>query len=130
MKFMKRVFALLFALMMTLSLAACGGTDTSDPNAGLYVCTAVSMAGMDMAADSLFDDEVTMELKGNGKGTMNLEGEAGNFTYVIDGTTFSFDITSEGETITSTGTLENGVITVDLLGSGMVCTFEKQDAAE
>ncbi|MCF0123306.1 MAG: hypothetical protein HUJ67_04245, partial [Ruminiclostridium sp.] len=115
---MKRVFALLFALMMTLSLAACGGTDTSDPNAGLYVCTAVSMAGMDMAADSLFDDEVTMELKGNGKGTMNLEGEAGNFTYVIDGTTFSFDITSEGETITSTGTLENGVITVDLLGSG------------
>ena len=126
---MKKVFALLFALMMTLSLAACG-TDTSDPNAGVYVCTTVSVSGYDLPAENCFETDITLELKGNGKGTLNMESKTQDFTYVIEGTDFSFDITSEGETITSTGTLENGVITVDLLGAGMGCTFEKQDAAE
>lgn len=129
---MKRQFLVLtLVLALVFSMAACGsgsgGGAASDPNAGTYVCTSVEMMGITMTAAEVFEsEEVIITLEGGGKGSLEVNGSKGNATWTLDGTDFVLTIEEDGEKAENVGTLENGVITIDLLGTGCNCTFEKQ----
>ena len=117
---MKKLFAILLTLVMLLSLAACGGEP--DPNAGVYRGVSATALGFTMDIEDVYEGETWIELKNGGKGTIALGGdespikwsqEAGEITITIDG-------------VDSVGTLEAGVISIDLLDMGVVMVFEKE----
>ena len=89
---MKKIIALLLALAMVLSLAACGGGAEEDPNAGMYHGVSATVMGFTMPMSEVYENETWVELKSGGKGTM-----------MLDGDDFSMKWTLEGETFTAAG---------------------------
>ena len=73
---MKRIFALFLAVVMLLSLTACGGEP--DPNAGKYLGVRGEMNGVILTMEELYPGESYLELKDGGKGKLVLEGDAFN----------------------------------------------------
>ena len=71
---MKKILTVLLALALMFSLCACG---EEDPNAGLYTCTQLEASGMTLAVEDVFPEGITLELKSGGRGTLNVEGDAG-----------------------------------------------------
>ena len=120
---MKKITALLLVLAMVFAFAACGSSEPDDPNCGTYTCTSVEMMGISLSPDEVFESECTMELKNGGKATVNLEGESGSAEWAVNGT--ELKITIEG--VESVGTIENGVIVIDLMDLGMNYTFERSE---
>ena len=118
---MKKILTVLLALALMFSLCACG---EEDPNAGLYTCTQLEASGMTLAVEDVFPEGITLELKNGGRGTLNVEGDAGTVKWALDGNKFIME-TADG---TSEGTLENGVITVELIGSGVIMTLVGENA--
>lgn len=98
---MKKIIALLLAMAMLLSLAACGG---NDPNAGTY--NAVSCKALGISLDCEGD---WLELKGNGKGKVCLMGEEYNCSWTLE----EEDFTLKNQSDEFSGTLHNGIITLD-----------------
>ncbi len=129
---MKKCTAFCLTLLMILSLCACGGqpqetaedpeapaaTETNDPSLGRYLCTAVTMDGMDLGADGQW-----LTLKEGGEAILYLGGEADEAKWTLSGTAFT--LTMGSETV-ATGTLAEGTLTADLMG--MSCTFIKEGA--
>lgn len=115
MKKYSKVALIMLVLALAFCLAACGSAGATDN----YTCTSVSYAGFDMAADDIFEEPVTLSLSENGSGSIVLEGTEASVKWTLDGTTLT--LTIEGED--SVGTLEDGVITVDLFGVGTEYTF-------
>ena len=114
---MKRIFALFLAVVMLLSLAACGGEP--DPNAGKYLGVRGEMNGVILTMEELYPGESYLELKDGGKGKLVLEGDAFNITWKLDGENFTMDI--EGDACD--GTLKDGVVIFDFMNMGMLLTF-------
>ena len=119
---MKKVLTLVLALALTLGLTACGGGGSSDPNAGVYQATAIEMWGVELAVDEVYTNGASLELKDGGKATINLDGTKSSCKWTLEGTDLSLDISGE----VSTGTLENGVIKLDLMGMDLIITFVKE----
>lgn len=121
---MKKIIALLLALAMLLSLAACGGSAEEDPNAGMYYGTNATVMGFSMPMSEVYEGETWVELKNGGKGTIMLDGDDFSMKWKLEGETFT--LTVEGED--SVGTLVGGIITVDLMNMGCVMEFRKEGA--
>ena len=119
---MKKIIALLLALAMVLSLAACGGSAEEDPNAGKYLGTTAKALGMVMPMSDIYEGETWLELKSGGKGTIMLDGDDFSMKWTLEGEAIT--ITIDG--VDSIGTLADGVITVDLMNMGVEMSFLKE----
>lgn len=116
---MKKIISLLLTLTFIFALCACGATD---PNLGRYNGSQIDIMGwMDMS--EVFEGESYIELEADGEGTIALAGESASLTWTLDGE----DITITIEEVDSTGTLKDGVLTLDdFLGTGFAATFVKE----
>lgn len=119
---MKKLMTLLLSLLFVFALVGCGGS-VDDPNAGTYVLTSSEMGGITLGADEVFTGESYIELEGGGDATVCLDGDSISADWVLEDTVFT--ITIDGQD--SVGTLENGVIRVNLLDMGMDFIFEKSE---
>lgn len=119
---MKKIIALLLALAMLLSLAACGGSAEEDPNAGKYIGISAAVGGFSMPMSDIYPGETWIELKSGGKGDIMLDGDSYSLKWTLEGETFT--LTLEG--VDSVGTLKNGAIVIDLMDMGCVMTFQKE----
>lgn len=115
---MKRLSALFLALLMALSLCACGGG--ADPALGKYNCTSIVMNDINLDGSGEW-----LELKDGGKASVYMGGETRNADYTLEENTLTMTI--DGQEV-GTGTLDNGVLTLDFLG--MTCVFEQEAAEE
>ena len=117
---MKRLLAILLALSLLLSLAACGGSAEEDPNAGKYIGISAAVGGFSMPMSDIYPGETWIELKSGGKGTIMLDGDDFKLKWSLEGE----DITVTVEGVDSVGTLNSGKIVIDLMNMGCVMTFE------
>ena len=121
---MKKLTAILLALAMLLSLAACGGSTEEDPNAGKYLGTTAKAFGMVMPMTDIYEGETWLELRSGGRGTIMLDGDSFPMKWNLEGDIFTLTIDGED----SVGTLEDGVIVLDLMDMGVEMTFLKEGA--
>ncbi|MDL2294506.1 DUF5640 domain-containing protein [Ruminococcaceae bacterium OttesenSCG-928-D13] len=120
---MKKTASILLVLVLVIGLAACGGGKSDDPNVGNWNAVSATMLGIEMEVDDLFESGVTLEIKANGKFTLNVDGEKGSGKWEYAGSTIK--MTASG--VEMTGTIENGTLTLNnLLDMGMDITFEKE----
>lgn len=127
---MKKLISLALALVLVLSLTACGskdGGDSADPNLGKYLGTEFSGDGNEwLSLDEVYDEgESYIELKSGGKGVFCLGGDATDIKWALE---------SDGvlkltrDDMESNGTLKDGLITLtDLWGNNVTITFVKED---
>ncbi len=121
---MKKSISILLALLLSLSLAACGGgkVDPSDPNQGLWIAATGEMMGVTLEASALFSEDFTIELQSDGKCAISVEGEKANGTWTF----FNGAVTVKGGGLDCSGTLKNGALTLEnMLDMGMTIVFTK-----
>ena len=127
---MKKLISLALALVLVLSLTACGskdGGDSADPNLGKYLGTEFSGDGNEwLSLDEVYDEgESYIELKSGGKGVFCLGGDATDIKWALE-SDGAFKLTRDS--LESNGTLQNGIITLtDLWGNNVTITFVKED---
>ena len=117
---MKKLISLALALVLVLSLTACGskdGGDSADPNLGKYLGAEFSGDGNEwLSLDEVYDEgESYIELKSGGKGVFCLGGDATDIKWALE-SDGSLKLTRDS--LESNGTLQNGIITL---------TFVKED---
>ena len=115
---MKRLSALFLALLMALSLCACGGG--ADPALGKYNCTSIVMNDIDLGSSGEW-----LELKDGGKASVYMGGETRSADYTLEENALTMTI--DGQEV-GTGTLDNGVLTLEFLDLTFV--FEREAAEE
>ena len=118
------VLAVILAIVLICVLGGKGGGDAADdPNLGLYTATTAEMLGIEMDITDLFENGVTIELKSNGKCTMNVDGTKGSGKWTLENGVFHV----KGGGLDCDGTLANGVMTLEnMLDMGVAMTFEKE----
>lgn len=116
---MKRLSALFLALLMALSLCACGGSRDSAA-LGKYHCTSISMSDINIEGSGEW-----LELKEDGEASLYMSGKTRSAEYTLEESTLT--ITIDGQQV-GVGTLDNGVLTLDILGA--TCVFEQAAAEE
>lgn len=110
--------------MLSLALVMTGCSSKDDPNAGVYKAVSATAFGMEMSADEVFEDDVIIELKGNGKADFKYEGDSYSMKWELDGKKFH----AEGGGAELDGNLEDGVMELeDLLSSGVDLILECED---
>ena len=125
---MKKILSLALALMMLLSLAACGGKDggkSTDPNLGKYIGTEFSSDGDSWySLADLYDGESYIELKSGGKGVFCLGGEATDIKWSLES---DGALTLKRDGLESNGLLQDGCIMLgDLWGNEVYTLYEKE----
>ncbi|MDO4516683.1 MAG: hypothetical protein Q4C76_06080 [Bacillota bacterium] len=121
--------ALALVLACLLGLGACGETAevpgetaaptaAGDANQGLYTCVSVKMNDMDIGAEGQW-----LQLSPRGQARIFLNQQPDPCQWSLNGTNFTLTITGEK---VGTGTLKNGVLTLDLMGTQ--CVFLKDGA--
>ncbi|MCR5134732.1 MAG: hypothetical protein K6B12_03765 [Clostridiales bacterium] len=117
-KTVSKILVVLLLMTAVLGLVACGGSESQF--VGTWNATEIEAYGVTMAPeDAGLTFSITFEK--DGKVTALTNGEAdGEGTWEEDGDTVT--ITSNGETMS--GTLEDGVLTLDI--SGIVFKLEKE----
>lgn len=119
------VLAVILAIVLICALGGKGGGGDAadDPNLGLYTATTAEMLGIEMDITDLFENGVTIELKSNGKCTMNVDGTKGSGKWTLENGVFHV----KGGGLDCDGTLANGVMTLEnMLDMGVAMTFEKE----
>ena len=117
MKLRKGLAALLCAVLFTAS--GCGGSTTktaADPNLGMYTCRDVYMNDMSAGANGEY-----IELKQGNKLSIKIGDNPYDGEYKLDGENFTLVMFGEDD---STGTLKDGILTLDM--SGMKYIFVKE----
>lgn len=119
---MKRTLAIVLAAVMLLALLA--GCGKADPNIGTYKLsgamglTLEEFAGIAGMTEEEAAEMVQMELKAKGVMEITFDGETETGTWKAEGETLTLE--DAGETIT--GTIQDGVITIEIEGESMTLT--------
>lgn len=94
-------------------------------DAGLYEGTTYEYGGLTFALTDIYKDRCTIELANDGTAVLTLDTEKMDCTWTLDGENFVLTY----YTVASPGTLKDGQITIDYMGTGMMMTFAKNGAA-
>jgi len=124
---MKKLLSIILAVVMLLSLVACGGGGRADD---AYVGKWISVAGTAMGITLTGEDieGFSLDLEAGGKGTMSIDGDAAKIKWTNDDTTLTLSVSGED----FVGSVDNDTLVfVNLMNLGMDLTFAKEgtDAA-
>ena len=112
---MKKTLTLLLVVILMASglflLTGCGNKAELSASAGTYKGLYTKFVG-DPETSKVEDEEFSLELKADGTGTHNRDGESFNLTWNLDGENFTMHETFLGMSIDYTGTLANGKIDI------------------
>ncbi|MCQ2512977.1 MAG: hypothetical protein MJ092_06310 [Lachnospiraceae bacterium] len=126
---MKKCFVAVLIATLLLTLVGCGSSDGAgekDPNAGVYKATSAEMFGIEMTAEEVFDEDVTVELTSNGKAKFSMEQSSDTLSWTLTGD----QIKLTGGGINLSGTLANGVLKIEnFMDLGMDITFVCEEIA-
>lgn len=121
---MKKLASIMFAMVFIVCISACKDGKSDDPNVGKWNAVSISMMGIDMEVAELFEGGVILELKANGRFSIDVDGEEGSGKWEYDGDLFKFSASDAD----MTGVIKNDRLTLtNLLGMGMDITFEKDN---
>lgn len=122
---MKKVTGILLAALMVFGLTACGGGggEPDNPRVGTYEGVSVSMMGIELGTEEVFEKGVTLELKNKGKCTLTVDGDGGSGKWTLEGDTIH--ITGGGADEYGTFTSETELVLENLQGSGVDIKFAK-----
>lgn len=129
---MRRVFSIILALVMVISLSACGSSERADEAlVGKYIAVTGTALGMTLSGDDIAG--FTLELKSGGKVTMDVEDSSVDGKWINDDNTITLTI----EKTEMVGKLGKDTITFEgilkeLVGISMDLKFAKEgtDAAK
>jgi len=121
---MKRLSVLLLALVLAVSLTACGGNkiDAKDPSVGKWSAVSITMLGFSMDVSQVFPGGVTVELNTNGKGTFVLDDKKDSLTWTVT----NGEIDLKVDDTTFTGSIIDNQLFLDSQETGMTYVFEKE----
>ena len=117
-KHIKKVFCIVLALVLTMSLSAC----SADPNCGNYVCKTVQVDDMTGPVSNVFAGGASIELK-----------QAGACDFILDGVKYEGSWKSDGSKVTLKieeeqidGTVSGNTLSIEKpFDVGMTMNFEK-----
>ncbi len=122
----KRVAVLVLAVVMTvLALAGCGGKKGDSPVVGTWKATAVEAMGVNVKVDEylsqmgMSDMKMEMDIKSDGKFSMDLMGQQADGTWKYSGSTLT--LTVDGSD--AKAEYKDGKITMEESGAKII--FEK-----
>jgi hypothetical protein len=111
----------LILVVSVLALAGCGGGQ-GNKWTGEWKCTTVTFMEQEMTAEEA-GLEMTMNIKGDGTGSFEMADQSEDLTWEETEDGITIKVTEEEEEMELKGTLEEGVLHVDLYG--IDCVFEK-----
>lgn len=117
----KIIYMIIAALMAGVILTACGGGKEDSSLYGEYKLYAAEEEGMCLLASEIFEEEGSLILEKGGKGTMAV-GDKVNVKWIAEGDKIT--LSQGGDSYT--GTVKDGIITMDL--EGMKMYFAKEGA--
>ena len=122
---MKKLTALVLALLLAVSLCACGGSKADQSMLGKYTLYAMEYEkGTNVLASELFDGESYITLKSGGSADFCMEGDVASVKWKSDGGKITISA-ADGD---MTGTLSDGLLTLDADGSNLF--FVANEAAK
>ncbi len=114
----------LLTLLMMLVVTACGG---AGGDADIYIGTEVTMMGMTMSPEEVYEGGITLALDDSGGATLTMDGEDYNAEWEVSNGEF---ILTQGSD-SFTGTMEGDVVKIiNLLDMGLDITFVKEGASD
>lgn len=113
---------MLLAALLLFALSACG---EPDPNAGVYLCTEVTVGGEAVKPEKLFNGEVRLELRNYGRGRLSLGENAGDLRWTLEGEALTFTFNE----LSCDGTIRDGVIRFELPDEDVTLTLVREDLA-
>ena len=120
---MTKLLSLAMALVLTLSLTACGGSGGNDLAGTTWALSSGSQGGVTIDQDTLesrFGGSMTYTFEEDGTVVLALGGVSVEGTWTLDGSTVSLDIQGD----TGTMTLDGDTLTME--ESGVTVEFTKQ----
>ena len=122
----KRVSIIFAALILVISLSACGGNKKDTSFTGLYTGSTVNILGDDTPINEIYSNgENSVLLNEDKTGVMTVDGESLNITYVLDGQNIEITSVDAGDDMICVGTLADGVLSFDFFGIGIQMKFVK-----
>ncbi len=117
------VVLVVFGIIVATVINFVMGLFSDDTNVGVWEAEQITMFGMTMSPEDIYEDGLSLELKSGGNCTLSFDGADFDIKYEIDGT----DITLSDSTGDYEGTIEDNVLTIEnLLDMGLDIIFVKE----
>ena len=119
---MKKLICITLVMLLFISLLAVFIYNNDNPNHGVWRAVKGEMLGVSIDIEKFFGEGFSIELKANGKCTINIGEKKANASWTLD----KGIIEINGGGINSKGSLENGRLTLKyVLGTSITIVFEK-----